>query len=215
MNFATSLIHSVNLKECAEKISIFTSFLAVVGKKQLRPKLPKTFPIPTFLDFLTSPSLFAEAIYRHTESNSSSKKESSDKSILSYLLHNQHHSSWTSLQNLYIPEFSFEPQSYNLSHYSKIKIRCSNDQHHFLLTAIWGFISEFGYISMASTFGSTEPLSSTDHKNKNCRKFWCKKVKVLSLLNSIVQKLLFLPSLFPLLLRCPRVPPYWGQGLLN
>ena len=67
---------------------------------------------------------------------------------------------------------------------------------------------------MASTFSSTEPFSSTDHNYKNYRKFWCKKVKVLSLLNPIVQKLLFLPSLFPLLLRRPRVPPYWGQGLL-
>ena len=67
---------------------------------------------------------------------------------------------------------------------------------------------------MASTFSSTEPFSSTDHNYKNCRKFWHKKVKVLSLLNPIVQKLLFLPSLLPLLLRRPRVPPYWGQGLL-
>ena len=56
---------------------------------------------------------------------------------------------------------------------------------------------------MARTFGSTEPLSSTKHINKNCRKFWCKKVKVLSLLNQIIQKLLFLPFLFPLLLRRP------------
>ena len=45
---------------------------------------------------------------------------------------------------------------------------------------------------MASTFGSNKPLLSTDHKIKKCRKFWCKKVKVLSLLNQIVRKLLFL-----------------------
>ena len=69
---------------------------------------------------------------------------------------------------------------------------------------------------MASTFSSTEPFSSTDHNYKNYRKFWCKKVKVLSLLESNCPKASvppFLvssapsPPLSPSILR-PR-PPLW------
>ena len=34
------------------------------------------------------------------------------------------------------------------------------------------------YLDIASTFGSTDPSSSTDHKNKNHRKLWYEKGKV-------------------------------------
>ena len=69
------------------------------------------------------------------------------------------------------------------------------------------------YLDIASTFGSTEPSSSTEDKDKNHRQFWYEKgkVKVLSLLWTNVSVPPFLVSSAP---PRPWVPPYWGQGLL-
>ena len=41
-------------------------------------------------------------------------------------------------------------------------------------TAIRGCISELGLFKHTSTFGSTDPLSSTDHKFENSQSFWCR-----------------------------------------